>query len=127
MGAKAGVLYGPRALVVEVVESRLADRHHLGMGRHADQFLDGHVGLLARIVWVGADRAVDIVVGLGDRQHLVELAHPGRDRDHHADAGGLGARDDGVEFLGEIRKIEMAVAVDDGKAHPRGAPASCST
>ncbi len=29
-----------------------------------------------------------------------------------ADAGGLGARDDGVEIVGEIGKIEMAVAVD---------------
>ena len=40
------------------------------------------------------------------------LFHPRRDRDDAADAGRTGAADDGVKLAGKIRKIEMAMAVD---------------
>ena len=42
------------------------------------------------------------------------MRHTGRDRHHALDAGLPSARDDCVKLLGEIGKIEMAVAVDDG-------------
>ena len=38
--------------------------------------------------------------------------HPRRDRDETRDARGLGAAHHAVELVLEVRKIEMAVAVD---------------
>ena len=55
-----------RAVVVEVVEPGLADRHHLGVLRQPHDLLDRHVELLVRIVRMRADRAEHVVVALGD-------------------------------------------------------------
>ena len=67
---------------------------------------------------MGADRAIDVGKTLGDREQAVQPLYPRRDRDDAADPGGLGARDDGVEIVGEIGKIEMAVAVDEHHSAP---------
>ena len=112
MGAEALLLHVARAVVVMVVEPRLADRHHLGMARQLDQLFDHNVGLLGGIVRMGADRAEHIVMGLDQAAQLVELADPRRDRHHQADPCRPGAVEQAVKIGAELRKIEMAVAVD---------------
>src|SRR6185437_4855317 len=67
---------------------------------------------LIGLIRMGPDRAIDIGKSPGDFQERAEPPHPGRDRDHAPDPGGGGAADQGVEIVGKIRKIEMAVAVD---------------
>ena len=71
---------------------------------------------------MGADRAEHVGKPLGDREQLGLPAHAGRDRHDPADAGRPGARDDGVELVGEVREIEMAVAVDQ---HRGSGPMFC--
>src|ERR1700733_8092520 len=60
-----------------------------------------------------ADRAPDVGIAFGDRAHTVELGDLGADGDHRADPGGAGPGDDRVALLGEIREIQMAMAVDE--------------
>ena len=62
---------------------------------------------------MGADRTEHVGKPLGDGQDRVVPADPGRNRHHAADAGRPRARDDGVELVGEVREIEMAMAVDE--------------
>ena len=66
MGAEALLLHVARAVVVVIVEPRLADRHHLGMARELDQLLHHDVGLLGGVVRMRADRAEHIVMRLDD-------------------------------------------------------------
>ena len=78
------------------------------------------------LVRMGADRAEDVRKALGDREQLGVALHPGRDGDDAADAGRPRARHHAVELVGEVGKIEMAVAVDEHGAY-LGALASGST
>ena len=89
MGAEALLLRVARAVVVVIVEPGFADRHHLGMARARDQVGGRDVELLVGVVRMGADRAADLGKPLGDRDELGVPLHPGRDRHHAADAGGL--------------------------------------
>ncbi len=66
-----------------------------------------------RVVRVRAHRAVDVVVGLGDREQLGQVLDARRDGDHHADAGPPRARQKTGAVLGELREIEVAVMVDE--------------
>ena len=68
-----------------------------------------------RVMRMGADRTEHVVESLGDRQQVRQPAHPGRDRHHPPDAGCPRARHDAVEIGGEVREIEVAMAVDQ---HP---------
>ena len=61
---------------------------------------------------MGADRAKDIGEAVGDRQQFIVTAHARGDRDHPPDAGTTGAANHGVELVGKIGKIEMAMAVN---------------
>ena len=78
-----------------------------------DQFAGGNAVFLIGLMRMGADRAIDVGKSLGDGQQPAEPPHPRRDGDDTTDPGGLGARDDGVEIIGKIRKVEMAMAVDE--------------
>ena len=112
MGAKAALLRFARAVLVEIIQPRLAERHDLGMPRQLDQFARGNAVFFVGVMRMGADRAIDVGKPLRDREQRAEPPHPRRDRDDAPDAGGGGARHDAVEIVGEIREIEMAVAVD---------------
>ena len=84
----------------------------------ADQVIDRDVELLVRVVRMGADRAIDVRKALRDRQHLgVPLRTRVEIVTMRADAGRLRARHHGVELVREIRKIEMAMAVDQHGQH----------
>ena len=112
-----------RGVIVVVVEPGLADADAFGMGREAPH--GGKVArrLARRLVRMGADGEIDVVVGLRDLDQAMRPVDPRADRDHGLDAGRARPLDDRVEFVGEIGKVEMAVAVDE----PHGAGASGST
>ena len=112
MAAKALRLGLRRAEVVVVVETRLAESDDLGVTGARDELLDREVELLVRVMRMRADRAEDIGKALGDREDFGMALHPGRDRDHAVDAGGACAADHAVELVGEVGKVEVAVAVD---------------
>src|SRR5215470_13228986 len=111
MRPEALLLRGAGAEVIVIVEPRLPDRHHLGMARARNEIVDADIELLVGVVRMSADRAVDVRKALGDGEHLVVALDAGRDGDEPRDAGGLRARDHGVELVSEIGKVEMAVAV----------------
>ena len=121
MRAEALLLRLARAVVVVIVEPGFADRDDLGMLRAGRSGPRGDVLLLCALCgWVPTEQ-IDIGEALGDRQSTGEPPHPRRDRHHAADAGRARTPDDAVEVVGEIGKIEVAVAVDEHPAYLRSA------
>ncbi len=112
MRAKTALLRLGRAVLVEIIEPRLAQRDDLRVLRQFDQLVGRNAVFLIGMMRMGADRTVDVGKPLGDGKQPAEPPDAGRDRDDAADTGRLGTRDDAVEILGEIRKVEMAMAVD---------------
>ena len=102
-----------RAVVVEVVEPRLADGHHLGVPRPLHDRLHRDIELLVGVVRVRADRAEHVVVGLGDPEEPFEAADARGDGDEHPHPRCLGAPDHPVEIVGEVGEIEVAVVIDE--------------
>ena len=80
------------------------------------QPLGRDVELLMRLMRMRADREPDRREALGDGGVVGEACDLRRDRHHPADAGGLGPRDIGRKLLGEIRKVQMAMRVDQHHA-----------
>ena len=107
-----------------VVEPNFAKRDDVRMPRAGDQVGRRNVQFLVRIMRVCADRAIDIGKALGDRQHAGMAVDARRDRDHARNAGSASARDHGIDLRGKIRKIEMAMAVDQHGYCAAGASAS---
>jgi hypothetical protein len=64
------------------------------------------------MVWMNAHRAENVGIGVRYRADLAEPLNPGGYRDHPTDPCGAGAIHNGVALGGEIRKIEMAMRVD---------------
>jgi hypothetical protein len=83
------------------------------MSRQFDQFVSRNSILLVGVMRVRADRTIDVRKFLRYREQAAKTSHPRRDGDDAADPGGIRSRDDAVEIVGEIRKIEMAMAVDE--------------
>ena len=77
-----------------------------------NEVFGGYVELFGGIVRMSADRAIDFVIFLSNGKHLFEALHSRRDCHHAADTGREGTGDDGRPLLGEIRKVQMAMAVD---------------
>ncbi len=112
-----------RRVIVVVVEARLADADAFGMGGEAPHGGEVARRLSRRLVRMRADGEIDVVVSLRDLDQPLSRLDPRADGDHALDARRARARDDRVEFVGEVGKVEMAVAVDQ----PHGAGASGST
>ena len=83
MGAKPAFLCIARTAVIVVVETGLANRHHLRVPRADDEVVRGDVRLLMRVMRMCADRAIDLGIALRDRKEAGKAAHAGRDT-HHA-------------------------------------------
>ena len=77
-----------------------------------DQFVRGYAVLFVGVMRMRADGAIDIVEPLDDRQQFAKTLDPRRDRDHAADARFRRPRHDRVEIIGKVRKVQMAMAVD---------------
>src|ERR1035437_6412879 len=100
-------------MLVEIIQPRLAKRHDPGVPRQLDQFVRGNPVFFIGVMRMRADRAINVRKSLGYRQQSAKTSDPRRDGDDAPDAGGLCPRHDGVEIIDEVRKIEMAVAVDE--------------
>ncbi len=117
MGAKHPFLHVARAVVVMKIEPGLADADNPLVRGEQGEIRGAQRRVVGCLVRVDADRAPDVGIRLGDRPHPGELIEAGPDRQHRPDPGGAGTRDDRVPLLGEIRKIEMAMAVDQHSNH----------
>ena len=126
MNAEARFLVVPRAVVIVEIKPGFADAHHFRVVCQFNQFPNRGSGLFSGVVRMNADGAINVFVGLGDRPDPVELGQPGADGHHMPDAGGFGALEHGRQLFGEVRIVQMAVAVDEHKA-PYPAFAACST
>ena len=116
MGAKDAFLDVARAQIIMKIEPGLADADDLGVSRQRDQLIGQQCGMVGGLVRMGADRAPDRVVALGDRADLREMVEPGSDRQHRRDPGGARPGDDRRALRREIREVEMAMAVDQHRA-----------
>ena len=112
MRAKTRSLVGGRAVLVKIVEARLADADHPRVVRILQKRIRAFRPFLIRTVRMHADRAPDIRMSFGDREHVRKAREFGADRLHHLDPGLLRARKHAFPVLGKFRKIEMTVAVD---------------
>ncbi len=102
-----------RGVIVVVVEAGLADPDAFGMLGEPAHGGEIRRRLARRLVRMGSDGEEDAVVALGDLGEPRRLVDPRADGDHPLDARRRArALDDRVEFVGEIGKIEMAMAVD---------------
>jgi hypothetical protein len=124
MPAETALLALARAVIAEIVESGFADRDNLGAACALHQVRGRHIRLFIRVVRMRADRAKYIIVRAGNLLDVGEFLDPRADGDHPPDAFSAGARNDCVALGGEIRKIEMTMAVDQ---HGQAAPSSGST
>ncbi len=112
MRAENPLLGLARAVLVMEVEAGLADPDHARMrGEHAE-FGRRRIGVIGGFVRMGADRAPDIVICLGNRAHCRKRVEPGADRQHRPDPSLSGAADHRLALGREIGKVEMAMAVD---------------
>ena len=104
----------PFAILLDtvVVKSRLADRNDLGVVCKPYEFLYRHVGHVG-IIRVDTDRSVNMSKTLGN------CPYPWKIFERHADAKCMRylmlahRRDDGVEPFRELRKIEMAMRINE--------------
>ena len=113
MSPEAALLRLARPMLVEIIEAGFAKRDDFGMLGQRDQFFGWNPVFLVGLVRMGADRAIDLRIFFRDSEKRIEASHPCRDRDDTPDAGGLGPRDNAVEVVGKIRKVEMAMAIDE--------------
>ena len=72
--------------------------------------------LACRVVRMNANATVNVAVLFRDRPHRIEFRELSADRDHRAHTGVLSARQHAVEILGEVRKIQMTMTVDQHQA-----------
>ena len=109
-----------RRVVIVIIEPRLADPDAFGMSgesAHGGEILGP---LPRRLMRMRADGEEDVVVPLRDGDHACGLRHFGADGDHALDAGPPRALDDPIKVVGEVGKIEVAMAVDESLSFGAG-------
>ena len=116
-----------RAVIVVEIETGLAYANDPGMFGKRGQLIGRCSRVLGRFMGMSSYRAPHVVARFGDGANRRELIEPGADRQHCTDVSRPGAREDRIMFAGEIRKIEMAMAVDQHAPCPHPAAASLST
>ncbi len=102
VGAEALFLCFGRAVLVEIIEPRLADRHDFRMGRDCHEFGHADVRFFGRVVRMRAHGAEHVIETLGDGANLRETMHARADRHHAPNPSLAGAFDDCVGFLGKL-------------------------
>ena len=121
MDAEARPLKRAGGVIVVIVEPGLADADDLVRPGVFDEDFRRRRRLVIHIVGMDSDRAIEVVVGPRQGQHIRELGEPRADRLHDADAGLGGARQHPIDVVGELGKIEMAMAVDQHQPAPSSA------
>ena len=112
VGAKDPLLDVARAQIVMKIEPGFAEADDLWMRAQRDQPLGQQVGVVGRFVRMSANRAPDAGIGLGDREHPWKFVEPGCDCQHCSYTGSAGAGNDLSAFVGKVREIQMAMAVN---------------
>ena len=92
MGAEAGLLSVTVTMLVEIVESALADPDDTRMLRALDQPGRADVGMLVRLVRMDPDGRPYVRLTFGGRQHGIPFALACRDVEHRFDAARPRAR-----------------------------------
>ena len=100
-------------IIVVIIEPRFSNRHAFGIGRGLQNVLQRYIRLILRIVWVGANRTPDIVIGFGHCLDLLEFADTCANSHDLAHARVSGANNQVIALVGEIRKIKMAMRVNE--------------
>src|SRR6202047_5674988 len=98
--------------VVMIIEPGFANADAFWVARQRDQAILRHFGFFMRMMRMRADRAKDVLVGFGEQADRTKSFRAGRNGDHPLKPGGAGAFDHGIALGGEIRKIEVAMTVD---------------
>jgi hypothetical protein len=83
------------------------------MLRQRDQFVGWYPVFFVGVMRMGADRAIDVWKSFRDLEQRAKPSDPRRNGDDPSNARGSSPCDDVVEVIGEIGKIQMAVAVDE--------------
>src|ERR1700746_1366859 len=94
------------------VEAGLADADNFWVVGQGEKLVGEQRRVIGSLMRMRPDGAPYIIIGLGDRPHLVELVEPRAYREHRFDTGGPGTGDHGASLCREIREVEMAMAVD---------------
>src|SRR3569832_2351171 len=101
-----------RSALIMIIQTDLADRDAARMLRQPNQVLGLNMKLFVRVMRMRSNRAPDLAVLFGDRADLVEPLDPVRDRHHAVDTIGVRPCQDTGAIRHKLRKVEMAVAVD---------------
>ena len=112
-----------RGLIIMIIEPGFADADAFRVARQLDQAILRHFGFFMGVMRMCADRAKDFLIGFSDDGDRTKSLRAGRNSDHPLEVGGAGAFDHGITLGGEIRKIEVAMTVDQ-HARPLGSKSS---
>jgi hypothetical protein len=95
-----------------IIKTGFADRHHFFGAAPRHQLGPRHVEFLMRVMWMRAERTINVGKAFRDREYLRVLPHARRDRHHPLDPSVAGARHHGIELVGKVGKIEVAMTID---------------
>ena len=113
MNAERRFLFRARAHIIMKIEPGLADADNLRLRRHSlEQIFSREFILLRHMVRMNTNRTPNIRIFIHQCRYLLEFAQARADRLHGTDPGLCRARQNAVEILGEIFKIEVAMAID---------------
>src|SRR3984893_6273952 len=112
MGAENPRGNGAWVFVVMIIEPGFANADAFRVPRQLDQAILRHFGFFMRVMRMRPNCAKDVLVGFGDEADRTKSFSAGRNGDHPLKPGGAGAFDHGIAFGAEIRKIEVAMTVN---------------
>src|SRR5262249_43464842 len=112
MPAEPRLLILAAAVLIEIVEARLADGDDPRMRCERHDLTQADIALLGRRMGMRAHRAGDIRETLSNTQNLGELSHPRADSQHMTDAGAACPLDNIAGLGREVREIQMTMAID---------------
>src|ERR1700730_2523441 len=115
-----------RGLIVMIIEPGFANADAFRVARQPEQAILRHVGFFMRVMRMCPNRAKDVLIGFGDEADRTKSFRAGRNGDYPLEAGGAGAFDHRIALGGEIRKIEVAMTVDQ-HARPLGSKSSSTS
>jgi hypothetical protein len=95
-----------------IVESGFTDRNHLRMLCQFDQFSDCRFTQI-RVIGMYTDRGIEVVMLFRQRQHFRKILQRHADAERGADIVFTHFFEDRGQVIGEFRKIEVAVRIDE--------------
>src|SRR5580704_1778347 len=115
-----------RGLVIMIIEPGFANSDAFRVARQREQAILRHFGFFMRVMRMCSNCAKDVLIGFGEQADRTKSFRASRNGDHPLEAGSAGAFDHGIALGGEIRKIEVAMTVDQ-HARPLGSKSSSAS